>query len=219
MKQLYIFDYDGVIADSLESWITVLDRKGEKFSHDYRMTRENVNDLEYVTMDGILEKSGRNREDEEEYLSEIYSAMALESEGIKFFKGIGEVFRILNESGSLVCVNTANGSSLVTERLINENIGHYVTEVIGGDIKGSKSEKIAFLMDKYSFTPEKTWMIGDTRGDIIEGRKAGVNTVAVTYGWHSYENMADTEPDYIFRTVKELENFFTEKLSSEKSSG
>ena len=36
MRQLYIFDYDGVIADSLESWITVLDDKGKKFGHNYR---------------------------------------------------------------------------------------------------------------------------------------------------------------------------------------
>ena len=217
MKQLYIFDYDGVIADSLDSWITVIESKGEQFSHEYRMTRENVNDLEYVTMEGILEKSGKKREEEGEYLSEIYGAMARKSEEIKFFDGIGEVFKIIHESGNIVCVNTANGSSLVARRLKDENMGNYVDEVIGGDLPGSKSEKICFLMDKYSFSPENSWMIGDTRGDIIEGRKAGVHTVAVTYGWHSYENMIDTEPDYIFRTVKELKDFFCEKFSAHGS--
>ena len=54
MRQLYIFDYDGVIADSLDSWITVLDDKGKKFGHNYRMTRENINDLEHVTRNGSL---------------------------------------------------------------------------------------------------------------------------------------------------------------------
>ena len=36
-------------------------------------------------------------------------------------------------------------------------------------------------------------MIGDTRGDILEGRKAGVKTAAVSYGWHSYNNIIDTD--------------------------
>lgn len=212
MRQLYIFDYDGVIADSLDAWISVIGKIGEKYGYIYRMTRDNVNELEQVTMDGILEKSGRKREESEDYLSEIYTEMEKNSRTVSFFSGINYVIKKLHETGNTVCVNTANSSTIVADRLEHENLGKYVAEVIGGDHSGSKSEKIHYLMEKYNFSHSLTWMIGDTRGDIIEGKKAGVMTAAVTYGWHHYENMADTKPDRIFRTIAELEDFLAVKV-------
>ncbi len=85
MRQLYIFDYDGVIADSLDVWIGVLDRLGDEFGFMYKMTKENVNDLQHVTMDGILEKSGSCREESSDYLDSVYSNMASGSMDIKVF--------------------------------------------------------------------------------------------------------------------------------------
>ncbi len=208
MGQLYIFDYDGVIADSLDIWIDVLDKLGDEYGFLYKMTKENVNQLEHVTMDGILEKSGSSRDESAKYLECVYSDMAANSMNIPFFKNIDKVLKLLYSRGNTVCINTANGSSLVGRKFKAEGLDNYVTEIIGGDIPGSKSEKIKYLMEKYSFSPEETWMIGDTRGDIIEGKKAGVNTAAVTYGWHSYDNMLDTDPDFIFRSIEELEDFF-----------
>ena len=209
MGQLYIFDYDGVIADSLDIWIDVLDKLGDEYGFLYKMTKENVNQLEHVTMDGILEKSGSSRDESAKYLECVYSDMAANSMNIPFFKNIDKVLKLLYSRGNTVCINTANGSSLVGRKFKAEGLDNYVTEILGGDIPGSKSEKIKYLMEKYSFSPEETWMIGDTRGDIIEGKKAGVNTAAVTYGWHSYDNMLDTDPDFIFRSIEELEDFFS----------
>ncbi len=211
MRQLYIFDYDGVIADSLDAWINVIDRLGDEYGFLYKMTRENVNQLEHVTMDGILEKSGSNREESSEYLESVYTDMAASSMSVPFFSGIERVLKLLKESENIICINTANGSSLVRQKFESEGLIDCIAEIVGGDIPGSKSEKIKMLMNKYSFLPENTWMIGDTMGDIIEGKKAGVNTAAVTYGWHRHENMLSTGADHFFRTVSEMENFFRNK--------
>ena len=213
MKQLFIFDYDGVIADSLDTWIDVLGRIGSKHMHNYRLTKENVNQLEHITMDGILKMSGRKREESGEYLAEVYSEMEKKALEVPFFEGIDRILIKAGTGENTVCVNTANSSKVVRSRLKSADLEKYVKDITGGDTPGSKSEKIRYFMDKYRFTSDNTWMIGDSRGDIIEGKKAGVMTVAVTYGWHSYERMEDTMPDYIFRTIAELENFISEKGS------
>ncbi len=114
---------------------------------------------------------------------------------------------MLHSAGCTICINTANGSALVKKKFELEGLGEYISDVVGGDIQGSKAEKIISMMKKYNFTAETTWMIGDTQGDIIEGKKAGVNTAAVTYGWHSYDNMLAQEPDHILKQLKNLKSF------------
>ena len=99
MRQLYIFDYDGVIADSLDVWIGVLDRLGDEYGFMYKMTKENVNELKHVTMEGILEKSGSSREESGDYLDSVYSSMASGSMDIKFFEGIDSVIKMLHREG------------------------------------------------------------------------------------------------------------------------
>jgi len=38
-------------------------------------------------------------------------------------------------------------------------------------------------------------MVGDTRGDILAGRAAGLRTYAVGWGTHTLEELAEVEPD------------------------
>jgi len=68
----------------------------------------------------------------------------------------------------------------------------------------AKKEKILYAAKKYNVVLQDIYYIGDTTGDIKEGKQAGVKTVGVTWGWHSKEKMAAAEPDYLFDNPQEL---------------
>jgi phosphoglycolate phosphatase len=68
----------------------------------------------------------------------------------------------------------------------------------------SKKEKILYAAKKYNVALQDIYYIGDTTGDIKEGKQAGVKTVGVTWGWHSKEKMAAAKPDYLFDSSQEL---------------
>jgi phosphoglycolate phosphatase len=68
----------------------------------------------------------------------------------------------------------------------------------------SKEEKILYAIKKYDVAPQDIYYIGDTTGDIKEGKQAGVKTVGITWGWHSKEKMAAAKPDYLFDAPQEL---------------
>jgi phosphoglycolate phosphatase len=59
-------------------------------------------------------------------------------------------------------------------------------------------------MARFQIGRDRTYYIGDTAGDIREARAAGVRTVAVTWGWHSRERLAATQPDFLVDTPEEL---------------
>lgn len=56
-------------------------------------------------------------------------------------------------------------------------------------------EVINRLLGRFGVRPGEAWMVGDSVGDILAGRRAGVGTVAVTYGIGEREKLLAAGPD------------------------
>ena len=52
--------------------------------------------------------------------------------------------------------------------------------------------------------PEDCLLVGDSAPDMEAGRRAGVNTCAVTYGYGNRDDMARWQPDYWIDDIREL---------------
>ena len=52
--------------------------------------------------------------------------------------------------------------------------------------------------------PEEAVYVGDTAGDVLAGRAAGLETVAVTWGFGSEDDLAGARPGHVARSVEEL---------------
>ena len=53
-------------------------------------------------------------------------------------------------------------------------------------------------------SPQDCLMIGDSAADMEAGRRAGVKTCAVTYGYGRRDEMAKHQPDYWVDDLREL---------------
>ena len=77
-----------------------------------------------------------------------------------------------------------------------------VRGTLGADIEPSKVKKIRKLCKAH---PELSpFYVGDTKGDMLEGREAGATTVGVTWGYHPEATLARGNPDHLVRTPAEL---------------
>jgi phosphoglycolate phosphatase len=108
------------------------------------------------------------------------------------------------KKNNILIVISSNDSPTIQEALRLYNFNGIFQEILGSDFKFSKKEKILYAIKKYSTAPDDIYYIGDTAGDIKEGKQAGVKTVGVTWGWHSKEKMAASKPDYLFDSPQEL---------------
>ena len=43
----------------------------------------------------------------------------------------------------------------------------------------------------------ESWFVGDTVGDMVEGREAGVGTIAAAWGWHTAAQLSGAAPDHL----------------------
>ena len=58
-------------------------------------------------------------------------------------------------------------------------------------------EIINYIMDKLNVSKEDTVIIGDSKSDILTAKNAEIDTIAVTYGYDTIENLAKTNPTYM----------------------
>ena len=77
-------------------------------------------------------------------------------------------------------------------------LDRFFPDVIGGDSFGSKKpdpEGLLHLMKTRGAPPGETLMVGDSRNDVLAGKRAGARTCGVTYGLGA-EGFADHPPDF-----------------------
>ena len=164
-----------------------------------------------MTAEAAFGLLGVKTEDIHLYTEELRDELQANAIKAELFNGIGDIFRMLKESGAYLAINTSNGSGTVRRRLQISGLAELPDYIVGADTPGSKSEKIKHIMEKLSASPDDTYMIGDSMGDITEGAKAGVHTIAVTYGWQPKSIVASVNPEFICDSMDELKALVQKK--------
>lgn len=204
-QKLLIFDCDGVIVDSIDYYLELTKRVCLMVGHQRLPTREDFFKAD-GTIDGILRQIEVPAEKMDEFLQaaqSIYSLPLDENVQIAVVPGIPKVLNELAPKCRLIVIS-ANMTYQTREVLKRHGLIDHFQLVIGGDVAGSKSSKIHEVLSQFNAYKKDVYMIGDMTGDIREGHKAGVNTVAVTWGYHSKEALSMESPTYLLESPVEL---------------
>jgi phosphoglycolate phosphatase len=198
---LFIFDFDGVIVDSLglyENSVNVcLEAMGQPPIRD----RE-----EFLSLfdDNFYEAIARRGVDVREF-TKISAAVAptLSYESVTVFPGLVPVLKKL-KAGKRFVIISSNSSRAIRLILQRDGLEHCFDDVLGYEFMFSKREKIVHALREFGTDGERSYYIGDTSGDIKEARSAGVKTIGVTWGWHPRERLEKAGPDYLIDAPEEL---------------
>jgi phosphoglycolate phosphatase len=83
--------------------------------------------------------------------------------------------------------------------------------ILGGDSLKSKKpdpEGLLHLLDRFQCRPEQAVLIGDSPVDIETGKRAGVYTCVVNFGFGDRKEIAQAEPDCSIDHLSELQDLF-----------
>lgn len=202
MGNLYLFDFDGVIVDSISVYehrvVTCLEKMGRPIVKN----RSEFLDLFEDNFYEALTNKGINLEEFMSVLREI--SREEEEDNIVPFYPLLNVIGDIHNNNNFLAVISSNSSRIIHKIISKYNLNGLFSDVLGSDFGLSKKDKIFHTINCFGVLPEKTFYIGDTTGDIREARAAGVKTVAVTWGWHSKERLALLNPDYLIDTPDAL---------------
>ena len=206
-RGLLLFDYDGVLADSLNtlSEYTTIFCREHGLGEGLKTT--DLEAMESATLAGLIEAAGISQAYVRDYARYLFQALNRDPLKVPLFKGIPKMLTDLARHYTL-CVVTANHSAIVRQRLDAAQLTSLMGCIYGNEQPGGKVDHIINALETNHAQPASTWMIGDTVGDIEAAQNAGVNAVAVTWGWQSSIRLKSKAPDLMFEKPQALHHYF-----------
>lgn len=203
----YLFDLDGTLLDSIALILT-------SFHHTSRIHLEReLPDSYWLEGTGTplrdqLRKVARS-EEELAAMLDTYLAHNLShhDELAKPYPGVVDVVRTLHARGAKLALVTSKLSRGAERGLhllgLEEELS---VRVCADDVDHGKPHPAPVLMalDALDASPDDALFIGDSHHDIEAGRRAGVTTVAVTWGPLPRERLASAKPDHWLEEPRQL---------------
>ena len=202
---LIIFDYDGVLADTLDDLIQVGQNACDKLGVKHSVTQADISNLEIMSFSFYGRKCEVPEQLVDEFVKICLSAFAEKKSPPAIFAGLKEVIRDFSARHTIAIVTT-NSSQNVHAFLAQHGLDGFVHAVYGIDSPGSKAQKISLARNQLpeNRKRESVFMVGDSLSDILAAKEASVTSVAVTWGHQSLETLLRGNPDYVVDSPNEL---------------
>lgn len=198
---LIIFDYDGVLADTLDDLIDFGQKACDQLGVNHIVTKDDLGNLEVMSFATYGRACQVPEHLVDEFVKISLNLFAEKKSPPAIFAGISEVIHHFSSQHKLAIVTT-NSSQNVNLFLAQHGLSNLFHAVLGVDMPGSKAQKIALARER--FGEESVFMIGDALSDVRAAKEAGVVSIAITWGHQSVETLLRGEPNYVANFPREL---------------
>ncbi len=124
------------------------------------------------------------------------------------FDGIPELLQELRDRGRALCVVTSKPVYYAEQIVAHFRLDRHFNRVVGPDLDLAGADKPTLVreaMDSYPQVDARSFvMIGDREHDIIGAQANGIDSIGVTYGAGSREEIHNAHPTHIAHSVDEL---------------
>ena len=179
-KKVIVFDIDGVILDSIDL-----------VRQDLLLRRPSMTEEEFKEIflenfwTGLIkfkEKFSIEQLSQEER-NEREAQRLLVRHEIQVFEGIKEALENLAKKYILV-VNSSCYKEHIEIPLRASGVLGFFDFIASKEVSQDKIEKFNFILNKYDVAPGEVLFVTDTIGDIRDSDRAGIDSLAVTWGVH-----------------------------------
>jgi len=134
----------------------------------------------------------------------------------RIYNGVPEMIRKLKGNHKRLAVASSKPTVFVEQILNHFEIGKYFDVIVGSELDGTRTDKAEVVSEALRRLYEgrdgeieekkrNTVMVGDRKFDVAGAKAEGIVSVAVSYGYGPLDELKIAKPDYIVRSVEELE--------------
>lgn len=214
MYKAILFDLDGTLTESGEGITKCVQYALEKLGRP----ETDLKKLEVFIGPPLMEQFMKYADLDEpaarravEYYRERYSAIGIFEN--KPYPGVEHMLQELRRKKYMLAVASSKPEHYVTQILEHFQLTEYFDEIVGSEMNGARTNKTEVIeetlkrlgLEKHR---DQVLMIGDKEHDILGARKAGVDCVAVSYGYGTEEEIAAAGPLQTVSSAEELLDFF-----------
>ena len=206
MIKCIIFDFDGVIIDSLKPTFLTWKKISEEFNAKVKINNiEQYKKLFKNNIIKMLESIGLSKKESKRSV-EIYIE-TLEKNPSKLFKGIKRVLNKLSKDYTLALVSGSQ-EKVIKNKLKKEkmlDLFKVLIPIIKLERNKPDPYHINLAIKKLKINPKEIIYIGDTVEDIKAARRAGINKIVmVSYGYSAKKSLEKYSPSIIVDSPPEI---------------
>lgn len=205
LMALILFDYDGVLADTLDDLLLFGQEACHKLGIDHVVTQDDLNNLDFMSFTAYAQACGVPDHRVNEFTQYCQTRFSDKKSPPSIFDGLSSIIRQLAIKNTIAIVTT-NYSRNVNAFLVEHRLDKYVDAVFGIDLPGSKAQKISMARDQFlsGSIHEPVIMVGDALSDIQAAKDASAISIAVAWGHQSINRLLLGDPDYVVYSPQEL---------------
>jgi len=196
-----VFDWSGVINDSVEVNHVIANKMLKEFGVNEISLEEYKNNWEQPFM-LFYNKYLPDLTIEEE--KRAYGRLIKERPSGKPFEGVVDLLKKFKEKEIKMVILSSDFPETLLPQISDFGLDGIFIDMIT-DVH-DKLEGIKELIERNSFKNEETIFIGDSNHEIEVGKKVGVKTGAVTWGFCTKEKLKALDPDFLMENLSELES-------------
>ncbi len=205
MHTAVLFDFDGVIADTFAMNYEVSRSFEPSLTEDEYRARFLGNINNYRSWG---DEDERKRNDEaffSRYVPKLFEA--------DIYPEMAAAVKDLAKD-HLLFVISSTLTAPIADFLEKEGLGGFFSGIYGNDVHRSKVEKIKMTLSGHSLEPSRCVFVTDTVGDIREARTCGVDSIAVSWGFHGVPLLGAEHPFGIAHSADDLRGLIAKKLGA-----
>lgn len=203
-KSLILFDFDGTIANTLESIITIMNNLSDEFGFK-KIQKNEIEFLRDKRPRQILKSLGISLFKLPFVIKKVRKEINLHIASLSPSVDLLPALKYLKRNNFKIGIVTTNTEDNVRKFLHANNLDFfdlfYTTKKIFG-----KDRTISKIVKDMRIEKSKVYFIGDEVRDIQAGKKAGVKTVGVSWGYNTRKALDREKPDHLIDSPFELEN-------------
>ena len=206
--RLIIYDLDGVLINSdkaiLESFKRTMAELGEPFKPN--MIKDRIGHNLYQIFRDTMSHEYYDRVEE---LRQIYIKhfQSLEIACITLLPDVHETLTKLSDRGFLQSVATNKAVSEAERILSNLGVDDHFDLIAGFmtvDKPKPEPDMIHYILEKLEVNPIQAVFVDDTNVGLTAGIRAGVNTIGITTGNNTLDEIKSVNPDMIINRISML---------------
>lgn len=126
----------------------------------------------------------------------------------KVYSGVSDMLSLLKCNKCKLIIATSKPTVFSEDILKHFDLMDYFDIVIGSELDGSRASKedvIQYVLSLIGpYDKREVIMVGDRKFDILGAKSAGIDSIAVTYGYGSMEELDKCSPTFFADSIDEL---------------
>ncbi|MDA5095867.1 HAD hydrolase-like protein [Aliiroseovarius sp. KMU-50] len=204
---MLLFDFDGVIADSLGIYTSICTRTARQLGHPVQLPKNPFATLSHVSFECLAQSLGLGPVE--------YTAMSsyLLSKSTATAPAFNDMIELLHKVSCRVEVGILSASPRAfIDRFLDQHGGSdAVTLILSRDDPGTKADKMKTLQKNGRHLLA---LVGDGVSDISAAREANVPSIGVSWGWQSVSRLLQAGVDDIAQCPQDIERWVKKRLLS-----